>query len=112
LLNGVGPLTVQPTSGNSTQSAIILIDLSLAAPAPGSKQYLLSIVNGTIMESDNGGAYHSLAGQPGAKGDKGDKGDPGPPGPGIVKGTVVTVTEKCNIVAGVRTCKLTVMGVQ
>jgi collagen triple helix repeat protein len=69
--NCAGPVFVQPPPNNTTQTYAILVDMSLPAPAPAATKYILSIVNGTIQESDNGGTYHTL---------KGDKGDPGLPG--------------------------------
>jgi len=56
-----GPLTVTPQSGNATQSAIILVDISQPAPSPAKSSYILSIVNGIIQESDNGQPYHPQA---------------------------------------------------
>src|ERR1019366_5761622 len=60
--NCSGPLTVQPQSGNTGQSAITLVDLGLAVPAPAVGQYTLSIASGMLLESDNGNSYHSLVG--------------------------------------------------
>jgi hypothetical protein len=82
----------------TTQSGITLVDNGLPAPPPVAKQYLLSIVNGTIQESDNGGAYHTLTGPqglPGTAGVKGDKGDPGAagiPGNNGRDGVAATIT--------------------
>ena len=76
-----GPLNVQPQAGNSTQSAITLVDLGLAVPAPAVGQYTLSIAGGMLQESDNGNSYHSLVGPPGPQGPKGPAGATGPAGP-------------------------------
>ena len=76
-----GPVTVQPQQGNTSQSAVTLIDLGLAAPAPATGQYTLSIVNGVIQESDNGNGYHTLIGPPGPQGPQGATGATGPSGP-------------------------------
>ena len=75
-----GPLNVQPQSGNTTQSAITLVDLGLQVPAPTTGQYTLSIANGILQESDNGNAYHSLVGPPGIQGPQGQQGATGPQG--------------------------------
>jgi hypothetical protein len=81
-----GPLTVQPQSGNTGQSAITLIDLGLPVPSPAVGQYTLSIASGMILESDNGNSYHSLVGPPGPQGvagpagPAGARGAPGPTG--------------------------------
>ena len=85
--NCVGPLNVQPSSGNTLQSSVILTDLALPAPAPTSKQYTLSIVSGIIQESDNGGTYHSLVGPTGPQGAPGAQGPTGPQGPSGTSGT-------------------------
>src|SRR5216684_3368578 len=66
--NCSGPLSVQPQSGNTGQSAIILVDLGLPVPAPAGGQYTLSIAGGILQESDNGNSYHSLVGPPGPQG--------------------------------------------
>ena len=78
-----GPLTVQPQSGNTGQSAITLVDLGLAVPAPAVGQYTLSIASGMLLESDNGNSYHSLVGPPpqGAAGSAGPQGAQGQQGP-------------------------------
>jgi len=84
--NCSGPLSVQPQAGNLAQSAISLVDLGLAVPAPAVGQYTLSIAGGMLLESDDGSDYHSLAGAPGAPGEagpvgaRGAKGVPGPAG--------------------------------
>jgi hypothetical protein len=59
----------------TTQSSVILVDISFPPPVPAANKYILSIVNGTIQESDNAQPYHTLVGP------KGDKGDPGNQGP-------------------------------
>jgi hypothetical protein len=64
----VGPLTVDPGSGNTLQSSEILVDLGLPAPPPTATQYILSIVSGEVQESDNGGPYHTLVGPAGTPG--------------------------------------------
>src|ERR1035441_5747868 len=69
--NCSGPLTVQPQSGNTGQSAITLVDLGLAVPAPAVGQYTLSIASGMLLESDNGNSYHSLVGPLGPQGPQG-----------------------------------------
>ncbi|MGB9488910.1 MAG: collagen-like protein, partial [Terriglobales bacterium] len=79
--NCSGPLSVQPQAGNTAQSAITLVDLGLPAPASASGNYTLSIVGGVIVESDNGNAYHSLVGPPGAPGMIGPAGPQGASGP-------------------------------
>src|SRR5258707_12347304 len=62
--NCSGPLSVQPQSGNTGQSALILVDLGLPVPAPAGGQYTLSIAGGVLQKSDNGNSYHSLGGPP------------------------------------------------
>jgi len=84
--NCSGPLTVQPQSGNTGQSAITLIDLGLPVPAPAAGQYTLSIAGGIVQESDNGGAYHALVGPVGPKGATGPTGPQGSPGPAGAQG--------------------------
>jgi len=99
--NCSGPLTVQPQSGNSAQSAITLVDLGLPVPAPAVGQYTLSIASGMLLESDNGNSYHSLvgplgpqgatgatgpAGTQGTQGSQGLTGAAGPAGPAGAKG--------------------------
>ncbi len=85
--NCSGPLNVQPQPGNTSQSAIALIDLGLPLPDPIVGQYTLSIASGMILESDNGNSYHSLVGPSGpqglmgANGAAGPAGAQGPPGP-------------------------------
>ena len=91
--NCSGPLTVQPQSGNTSQSAITLVDLGLPVPSPAMGQYTLSIASGILLESDNGNSYHSLVGPQGipggagpigptgAQGIQGPQGAAGPPGP-------------------------------
>ena len=78
--NCSGPLTVQPQSGNTGQSAITLVDLGLAVPAPAVGQYTLSIASGMLLESDNGNSYHSLVGPLGPQGPQGPAGATGPAG--------------------------------
>jgi hypothetical protein len=95
--NCSGPLTVQPPSGNTVQSAITLVDIGLPLQSPTGGQYTLSIANGILQESDNGASYHSLVGpqglngatgstgaqgQTGAQGPTGPQGPPGTPGNG------------------------------
>jgi len=75
-----GPLTVQPQSGNTGQSAITLVDLGLPVPAPAVGQYTLSIASGMLLESDNGNSYHSLVGPLGPQGPQGAAGAAGPAG--------------------------------
>jgi hypothetical protein len=78
-----GPLSVQPPTGNNTQSAISLLDLGLPVLAPAAGQYTLSIASGMLVESDNGGNYHTLMGSqglPGPAGPIGPQGTPGVPG--------------------------------
>jgi collagen triple helix repeat protein len=75
--NCSGPLSVQPQTGNSTQSAITLVDLGLSALAPAAGQYTLSIASGMLVDSDNENNYHSLVG---AQGPQGATGPTGPQG--------------------------------
>jgi Collagen triple helix repeat (20 copies) len=75
-----GPLSVQPQSGNNTQSAITLVDLGLPALAPAAGQYTLSIASGMLVESDNGNNYHSLVGPQGPQGATGPTGPQGTTG--------------------------------
>ena len=75
-----GPLSVQPQSGNTAQSAITLVDLGLPVPAPAAGQYTLSIASGILQESDNGNRYHSLVGPPGLQGPQGAAGIAGTQG--------------------------------
>lgn len=84
-----GPVTVQPQQGNTSQSAITLIDLGLAAPQPAAGQYTLSIVSGVIQESDNGNGYHTLIGPPGPQGPP--QGATGAAGPAGLSGSNQTV---------------------
>lgn len=79
--NCSGPLNVQPQAGNTRQSAITLVDIGLAVPAPAGGQYTLSIANGILQESDNGNSYHSLVGPPGPQGATGAPGPKGATGP-------------------------------
>jgi hypothetical protein len=84
-----GPLTIQPSASNTTQTAIILVDLGLPLVPPAGKQYILSIASGVLQESDNGGAYHSLVGPqgpPGSAGSAGSQGVTGQAGPPGVQG--------------------------
>ena len=62
------------------QSSIILIDMALPQPSPAPHQYMLSIMNGAIWESDNNGAWHSLVGPQGLQGPQGPIGPAGPQG--------------------------------
>jgi len=78
--NCTGPLSVQPQAGNSTQSAITLVDLGLSVPVPAAGQYTLSVASGMILESDNGNPYHSLVGPPGLQGPAGPAGPQGAQG--------------------------------
>lgn len=66
----VGPVLIT-TASPTVQSSIILVDISKPVPTPAATQYILSIVNGTIQESDNGGAYHMLVGPKGIDGTNG-----------------------------------------
>ena len=84
--NCSGPLTVQPQSGNTAQSAITLVDLGLAVPAPAVGQYTLSIASGMLLESDNGNSYHSLVGPLGPQGPQGATGATGAAGPAGTQG--------------------------
>jgi len=84
--NCSGPLTVQPQSGNTGQSAITLVDLGLAVPAPAVGQYTLSIASGMLLESDNGNSYHSLVGPLGPQGPQGADGTAGAQGAQGLKG--------------------------
>lgn len=86
-----GTLTVSPQSGNTTQSAIVLSDLGQALPSPASGNYILSISNGVLQESDNGGSYHSLAGAPGPQGPQGQQGPAGAAGT-VAVGTTTTLS--------------------
>ena len=79
--NCSGPLSVQPQTGNNTQSAITLVDLGLPALAPAASQYTLSIASGMLVESDNGNNYHSLVGSQGPQGATGAVGPQGTVGP-------------------------------
>jgi hypothetical protein len=78
--NCSGPLSVQPQTGNNTQSAITLVDLGLPALAPAAGQYTLSIASGMLVESDNGNNYHSLMGSQGPQGATGPTGPQGTTG--------------------------------
>jgi hypothetical protein len=78
--NCSGPLSVQPQTGNNTQSAITLVDLGLPAVAPAAGQYTLSIASGMLVESDNGNNYHSLVGPQGPQGATGPTGPQGTTG--------------------------------
>jgi hypothetical protein len=75
-----GPLSVQPQSGNNTQSAITLVDLGLPVLSPVAGQYTLSIASGMLVESDNGSSYHTLTGPQGLQGPTGPVGPQGPTG--------------------------------
>src|SRR5579859_6123013 len=75
-----GPLSVQPQSGNNTQSAITLVDLGLPVLAPAAGQYTLSIASGMLVESDNGTSYHALMGPQGPQGPAGQTGPQGTTG--------------------------------
>jgi len=78
--NCSGPLSVQPQSGNNTQSAITLVDLGLPVLSPVAGQYTLSIASGMLVESDNGSSYHSLMGLQGPQGPAGATGATGAQG--------------------------------
>jgi hypothetical protein len=78
--NCTGPLTVQPQSGNNTQSAITLVDLGLPLLAPAAGQYTLSVASGMVVESDNGNSYHTLMGLQGLQGSPGVAGPQGASG--------------------------------
>jgi len=79
-----GPLSVQPQSGNKSQSAITLVDLGLPGVAPAAGQYTLSIAGGILVESDNGNNYHPLIGAQGPQGASGPAGSQGAQGaPGL-----------------------------
>src|SRR5579863_4747333 len=78
--NCTGPLSVQPQSGNNTQSAITLVDLGLPVLAPAGGQYTLSVASGMIVESDNGNSYHTLIGPQGPQGPTGAAGSQGATG--------------------------------
>ena len=78
--NCSGPLSVQPQTGNNTQSAITLVDLGLPALAPAAGQYTLSIASGMLVESDNGNSYHSLVGPQELQGETGPTRPPGTTG--------------------------------
>ena len=75
-----GPLTVQPQTGNNSQSAITLVDLGLPLLAPAVSQYTLSVASGMLVESDNGNSYHSLMGPQGPQGPAGPVGAQGATG--------------------------------
>jgi len=75
-----GPLSVQPQTGNNTQSGITLVDLGLPVLAPVAGQYTLSIASGMLVESDNGNNYHSLVGSQGPQGPAGPTGPQGTTG--------------------------------
>ena len=77
----LGPLTTKPPLTGATQSAFILEDIGLAPPVPTAKAYILSIVDGTIQESDNAGVYHTLVGPIGPQGPIGLTGQQGLIGP-------------------------------
>lgn len=72
----VGPVLIT-TASPTVQSSIILVDISKPVPTPAATQYILSIVNGTLQESDNGSAYHTLVGPKGDPGAVGASGQPG-----------------------------------
>lgn len=76
----VGPVNVQPQAGNTSQSALTLVDLGLPVPTPAVGQYTLSIANGILQESDNGNSYHSLIGPVGPQGPQGATGPTGATG--------------------------------
>jgi Collagen triple helix repeat (20 copies) len=78
--NCSGPLSVQPQTGNNTQSAITLVDLGPPALAPAAGQYTLSIASGMLVESNNGNNYHSLVGPQGPQGATGPTGPQGTTG--------------------------------
>ncbi len=82
-----GPLSVQPQSGNNTQSAITLLDLGLPVLSPAAGQYTLSIASGMLVESDNGSSYHTLVGLQGLQGPAGSIGPQGTTGATGATGT-------------------------
>lgn len=102
-----GPLTLTSPPGNTMQANIVLVDVGMPPATPAVKQYILSIQNGTLVESDNGGAYHSLVGPKGDKGDSiqgpagqngkdGNTGAMGPTGPpGVVIGQTLSGMLNC-----------------
>lgn len=63
------------------QSAITLSNSDQPIPTPARNQYILSIANGTLQESDDGGAFHTLVGPKGDTGVQGPQGNQGPAGP-------------------------------
>ena len=75
-----GPLLIMPPANPVNNSGFSFTDLGLPPIPPAPKQYLLSISNGVIMESDNNGAYHSLVGPAGVQGPIGPTGPAGPQG--------------------------------
>lgn len=106
-----GPVLIQPSSSDTTQSSIGLIDRGMPSPVPAPKFYFLSISGGIIMESDDGSSYHSLVGPRGATGATGATGPRG-----VVVGTVLTGVLTCqNGLGGTKhtsICTYTVTGVQ
>jgi hypothetical protein len=60
-----GPLVIVPPSNPSVQEFITLTDIGKPVPGPAATQYTLSISGGAIVESDDGGAYHTLVGATG-----------------------------------------------
>jgi hypothetical protein len=86
--NCSGPMSVQPQSGNTTQSAITLVDIGLPVLSPVAGQYTLSIASGMLVESDNGSSYHSLMGLQGPQGPSGAAGSTGAQGATGTPGTV------------------------
>jgi hypothetical protein len=66
-----GPVVVQPPANPVEQSSFILVDIGQPPPTPAAKQYILSVVTGTVQESDNGGAFHTLVGPQGNPGSNG-----------------------------------------
>jgi hypothetical protein len=86
--NCSGPMSVQPQSGNTTQSAITLVDLGLPVLSPVAGEYTLSIASGMLVESDNGSSYHSLMGLQGPQGPAGAAGSTGAQGSAGATGSV------------------------
>lgn len=71
-----GPLVVKPSPVTATQEALELTDIVKPLPTPFATSYILSIENGQIVESDNGGPYHTLTGTPGPQGPPGSTATP------------------------------------
>jgi hypothetical protein len=89
ILGPVSVVTLSPTQ----QSGIIMTDINLPLPPPTNGQYILSISNGQLVESDNAGQYHSLVGPQGIQGPVGPVGPMGLTGPpGVIVGSTVTAS--------------------